>query len=81
MAIKLSSGKFACPICYKAYPQASRADDCKTNHNVVYIPFTHTELNRLIHSLQFGDSSLISEELWNKLRDYARTASKQKDGP
>lgn len=78
MAIKLVDGRFACSICNKIYPQASKADDCRLSHNVIYVPLTHTELNRLIIFMNMGDPSVLPDGLYEKLTGFARAAARQK---
>lgn len=76
MALKLDDGQWACSICKKSYPQSVKADLCRDAHNIMYIPFTETELNRLMQFMHFGDPSILPEGLYDKISSYARQATR-----
>ena len=73
MAITLPTGKFACSICGTEYASVQHADACRDAHEYIYIPMTATELNRLIHAINFGDFSVVPESLFQTLRKYSRS--------
>lgn len=75
MAQKLKNGKFACSVCGKSYPSPAHADSCRDSHELLYVPITKTELNRLINAIYSGDSSIIPFSLIETLKRYARAAS------
>lgn len=74
MAIDLKDGTFACQICGERYSTATKADTCKISHDMLFIPMTKTELNRLINALVLGDLSLVPETVLETLRKYARAS-------
>ena len=72
MAIKQIDGTYKCSICGITYPSPVKADLCRDSHELVYVPMTKTELNRLLMAIQLGDMSLISNELLERLEKYNR---------
>lgn len=74
MAIDLRTGEFACSVCGKKYPTAIKADACRDSHDMLYIPMTKTEFNRLVHALAFNDFSVIPESLRITIRKYQRSS-------
>lgn len=74
MAIKLIDG-FACSICGKVFPQASQADVCREQHDMLYIPMSRTELNRLLNALVLNQVELVPDSLYTTLRKYTKIQS------
>lgn len=72
MAKRLVTGKYICTICHSEYSYESQADSCRDSHDIVYIPMTKTELNRLLHAIAFGDLSIIPDSLNATLKKYQR---------
>lgn len=72
MAMKLHDGTYACSVCGSIYPSPARADGCRDSHQLLYIPMSKTELNRLINAIMLDDFSMIPEHLINTLRKYAK---------
>ena len=75
MAKALKDGTFACSVCGKIYSSPAHADGCRDSHELLYVPITRTELNRLINAIYSGDSSIIPYSLIETLKKYARAAS------
>lgn len=75
MAQKLKDGTFACSVCGKIYSSPAHADSCRDSHEMLYIPISKTELNRLINAIYSGDSSIIPFPLLERLKKYARAAT------
>ena len=73
MAIKIRDVGYACSVCGQVYGTPARADSCRDEHDMLYIPMSKTELNRLINALMLNDVSLVPESLHNTLRKYQRT--------
>lgn len=71
MAIKTREG-YLCSICRKLYTHAEKADGCRDKHDIVYVPMTRTELNRLINGLYSEDLSIIPPSLFVTLRKIQR---------
>lgn len=72
MAVKLRDGTYVCAICGSKHPNPPAAEACKESHQVLYIPMTKTELNRLIHALMQENFNLVPSSLWNTLQRYAK---------
>lgn len=56
-----------------------RADACRNSHEIIYVPMTATELNRLINGLFFGDLSVVPESLLDTLRKIQKKAVTRKE--
>lgn len=72
MATKLKDGTFACSICGAVYPAAAHADGCRDSHQLLYVPMSKTELNRLINAIVLDKVEMVPEHLLSTLRKYAR---------
>lgn len=72
MAKANKDGTFSCSGCGKTYSSPVHADSCRDSHEILYIPITKMELNRLINAIYSGDSSIIPYQLIEKLKRYAR---------
>lgn len=72
MANKLSTGEFSCSICGTKYPSSAKADTCRDSHEILYIPMTKTELNRLLHAINLRDIDYVPQSLLETLGRYQR---------
>ena len=70
MAIKTQYGTYLCGYCGKVYVSATKADECRDQHELIYIPLTKTDLNRLLQFLYTKDESLLTESLVDTLQTY-----------
>ncbi len=75
MAQKLSDGRFACSVCGGIYSSPAHADGCRDSHQLLYIPMSKTELNRLINAIMLDKVEMVPEHLIGTLRKYARYQS------
>ena len=71
MAIK-HAGKWLCGYCHKEYPDQAKADSCRDGHDLIYVPFTPTDLNRLLNFIYLKDDSLLTKSLMATLNKYLR---------
>lgn len=71
MAIKTYNG-YVCGFCGKEYSDATKADLCRDQHELIYIPLSITDLNRLILFISNKDDSLLTESLISTLQRYLR---------
>lgn len=72
MANKLLDGSYACGICGAKYPSSTRADQCRDEHDILYIPMTREEFNLLLHAIAFDDIGTIPDSLRKTLEKYQR---------
>lgn len=72
MAQKLLDGSYACSICGAKYPNPVAADTCRDSHDIIYIPMTTTELNRLLNAIMINNTEIIPMSLINTIQKYAR---------
>lgn len=78
MATQLRDGTFACSVCGTSYPSPAHADGCRDSHQLLYIPMSKSELNRLIHAIISDDMNLVPPHLLSTLQKYARKAALEK---
>lgn len=77
MAIQ-QKNKYLCGFCKKSYAKQSEADACKLSHDLVYIPFTPSELNEIINFMYRPEHLLISSDVLERLQRFARQSVRQK---
>jgi hypothetical protein len=70
MAIKLNSGKYACGYCRKEYADAVDAENCKDSHDLIYVPFTKEDLNRLLLFIYTNNEDYLTHTMLNTLNKY-----------
>ena len=71
MANKVIEG-YECAVCKLVYATSAKADACRKSHDIIYVPMTRTELNRLLNGLFLNDLSIIPESLLDTLRKIQR---------
>lgn len=74
MATKLRDGTFACSVCGTVYSAAAHADGCRDSHQLLYIPMSKTELNRLLNAIVLDQVETVPSHLIETLRKYAKHA-------
>ncbi len=79
MAIKNREGKWICSYCLKEYSDATKADTCRENHDLIYLQISRDDLNRLINFLFIQDPKLITERLVKNLQQALRNSRKTID--
>lgn len=72
MAIQLRDGHYACSVCGSKHGSPARADGCRDSHQMLYVPMSKTELNRLLNAIIREDFELVPAHLLETLRKYAR---------
>ena len=60
-----------CSICLKEYETTKERDMCSLSHEIIYVPLTKSELNRLINFIMTGESRLLTSDLTKKLFKFA----------
>jgi hypothetical protein len=74
MANKTIDGKYQCFYCLKTYNKPEEADSCRESHDLVYIPASRSDLNRLINFIVYPDMKILrGVRLIELLFEYART--------
>lgn len=72
MAYKIKDGLYTCSLCGRSHQTYQLADSCRDSHEVLYVPLTPAELNRLVSFIYSKDDSLITEGLVTKLQRFSR---------
>lgn len=64
--------KWYCSYCEKEFPTEFKADQCRDAHELIYVPLSKPDLNRLINFLYTKDDDLLSDTLTRTLTRYLR---------
>lgn len=73
MALKQKNGKYKCMFCsFEHYLSAHVYSHMLESHDYVLVPMLREELVRLLQFIMTKDESLITEELYKKLRDFSK---------
>jgi hypothetical protein len=72
MAVATRDGHYLCGYCGKKYTSPSKADSCRDSHELIYVAFTHADLNSLLHYIQTKDEAFLTESLMNTLQTYLK---------
>jgi hypothetical protein len=67
MANKNKNGEYVCSYCNKVYTHPTQADNCRDSHELIYVPITREDLNRLIQFIYLKQDELLTESLINSL--------------
>ncbi len=59
MAIKNKKGRYECFYCLKDYNRPEKADQCREEHDILYLPISRSDANRLLNYLFIGDPKIL----------------------
>lgn len=71
MAIKVRDA-WKCGYCGKKFKTSGEADKCKEEHNLIYVPFSAEDLNRLHNFIHLREEKLLTPSLMNTLNKYLK---------
>ena len=69
MAVKVYNG-YACGYCGKVYTDATKADVCRDEHALIYVPLSVTDLNRLLNFIHTKNEEYLTPTLMSTLQRY-----------
>ena len=72
MAIKKKDNLWLCSYCGKEFSTEFKADKCRDDHELIYVPISKTDLNRLVNFLFLRDETLLTPTLTNTLTRYLK---------
>ena len=72
MARKLSNGWYECKYCNKTYHNELLATSCEQSHNLVYVPLTREDIQRLMQFMVTKEDALLTKSLIKTLQKYSR---------
>jgi len=70
MAVKTKNG-WQCNYCGKEYPNVVKADQCRDDHDLIYVPFSRSDLTRLVQFILTKEERLLSSTLYLTLKQVA----------
>lgn len=70
MAIKIRSG-YLCSYCNKLYKKMQDADVCRESHNLILVPMTAEDLNRLRMFIYLKQEELLTPTLIRTINRYS----------
>jgi hypothetical protein len=59
VANKTKDGKYQCFYCLKKYNKPEEADKCREGHDLVYIPISRSDANKLLNYLFIPDPKIL----------------------
>lgn len=59
MAIKTKKGKYICFYCRKGFSTAVEADSCRDSHDLIYIPISRSDANKLLNYIYIPDVKIL----------------------
>lgn len=59
MSIKTKGGKYQCFYCLKEYNRPEKADSCREEHDIVYVPLARTDVSKLLNYLFIPDPEIL----------------------
>lgn len=69
----IKSGKFwRCAYCEAEYSDKNKAKDCIALHDLILVPISKKDLNRLIQFIYIQEANLITSSLVNTLQKYSQ---------
>ena len=78
MAIKTKKG-FKCLYCGTIYDSPAKADLCRDNHDLIYVPFSPEDLNKLFNYVMMPDMMVLKDtQIIKILQKYLRVAYEKK---
>jgi len=72
MALKTKKGKYKCSYCNKEYDNPTQADTCRINHDLVYVPLSKEDINRLAQFIITKEEKLLTESMVKSILKHRR---------
>jgi hypothetical protein len=72
VAHKTKKGKYTCSYCNKEYDTPTLADKCRDGHDLVFVPFSREDINRLAQFIVVKEDKLLTETLVKSILKYRR---------
>lgn len=77
MATKVGN-KYKCTVCGKLFPQEIECDIHRDkDHDLIYLPLTREDLNRLNLFLRIKDDTLLTQSLVFTISNYAKESARK----
>lgn len=64
--------KYKCLYCQKQYTTVRARDQCLESHDIVYVPISRSDLNRLLNFIMSRNEKYLTESLTSTLFRYVR---------
>lgn len=72
MAFKTKEGKYQCSYCGKVYDDPVRADACREDHDLIYLPLTREDILALGAFLYTKNEKDLTDSLVKQILKYRR---------
>lgn len=59
MTIKTKDGKYQCFYCLEKYNRPEKAEACREEHDILYIPISRSDVNKLLNYLFIPDGKIL----------------------
>ena len=77
MANKTKEGKYKCSYCGKKYDDPVKADTCRDNHDLIYLPLTREDIFALGAFLYTKNEKDLTDSLVNQILKYRRLTQRK----
>jgi len=64
MTIKTKDGRFVCIYCEKPYKTEKEAVECREKHDLIYVPLSRPELNKLLHYIMAPNNPKVLDDTY-----------------
>ena len=77
MAFKTKDGKYQCSYCLKKYDDPVKADACREEHDLIYLPLTREDIFALANFLHSKNEKDLTESAVRQLLKYRRLTQRR----
>ena len=64
--------RWVCSYCGTEYDTSIKVDNCKKRHEIIYVPLSRGDLNRLINFIYIKDDTLLTKTMMDTLTAYLK---------
>lgn len=61
MTIRTKNGRYQCFYCKKIYDRIDEAHACRESHDLIYIPMSKSDVNKLLHFIMIPNEKLLED--------------------
>ena len=77
MAYESKDGKYQCSYCGKKYKDPVKADACRDDHDLIYLPLTREDIFALAGFIYTGNEKDLTDSLVNQIMKYRKLTQRK----